>query len=69
MGWNDRISNKMQEKGIFCPIMKEKKELIQYTAVCVFILCLIFHYWDTAASWLLAFLHVINPLLVGCAMA
>ena len=49
--------------------MKEKKELIQYTAVCVFILCLIFHYWDTAASWLLAFLHVINPLLVGCAMA
>lgn len=49
--------------------MKEKKELIQYTALCVFILCLIFHYWDMAVSWLTAFLHVIKPLLTGCAMA
>lgn len=49
--------------------MKEKKELIQYAAVCIFILYLLFHYWDAAVSWLAVLLHVAQPLLTGCAMA
>lgn len=49
--------------------MKEKKELIQYTAICIFIIYLVCHYWDTAITWLGICLHVIRPLLLGCITA
>ncbi|MDE6960537.1 MAG: AI-2E family transporter [Lachnospiraceae bacterium] len=49
--------------------MKEKKELIQYTAVCGLLLYLLCHYWDTAVGWLFICLRVIHPLILGCAAA
>lgn len=49
--------------------MREKKELIQYTAVCALLLYLLCHYWDAAIRWLGIFLGVIHPLILGCAMA
>lgn len=49
--------------------MKEKKELIQYTAICIFIIYLLCHYWDTAVLWLGTCLGVIRPLLLGCVVA
>ncbi|MDE7059687.1 MAG: AI-2E family transporter [Lachnospiraceae bacterium] len=45
--------------------MKEKKELIQYTAICILIIYLVCHYWDTAMQWLGVCLHVVRPLLLG----
>ena len=45
--------------------MKEKKELIQYTAICILIVYLVCHYWDTAMQWLGVCLHVVRPLLLG----
>lgn len=49
--------------------MREKKELIQYTAVCALLLYLLCHYWDTAIQGLKTFLGVIHPLILGCAVA
>lgn len=49
--------------------MKEKKELIQYTAVCALLLYLLCHYWDTAIRCLGILLGVVRPLILGCAMA
>ena len=49
--------------------MKEKKELIQYAAVCALILYLLCHYWDTAVRSLFIFAGVIRPLILGCVMA
>lgn len=49
--------------------MKEKKELIQYTAVCLLLLFLVCHYWDFAVRWFGLFLSVIRPLILGCAVA
>ena len=49
--------------------MKEKKELIQYAAVCALLLYLLCHYWDTAMKWLILFTGVIRPLILGCAIA
>lgn len=49
--------------------MKEKKELIQYAAVCGLILYLLCHYWDAAIKWLLFFAGVARPLVLGCIMA
>lgn len=49
--------------------MKEKKDLIQYTALCIFILYLLCHYWDQAVLWLGLGLSVIRPLILGCIAA
>lgn len=49
--------------------MKEKKELIQHTAICVFLIYLLCHYWDMAILWLGVCLNVIRPLLLGCIAA
>ncbi len=49
--------------------MKEKKELIQYTAVCLLLLYLLCHYWDAAVGWLIFLLGVARPLIVGGAVA
>lgn len=49
--------------------MREKKELIQYGALCLGILVILYRYWDTALSWLLTLITVAKPLLMGCAAA
>lgn len=49
--------------------MKEKKELIQYTALCLLLLYLLCHYWDTAIGWIGICLGVIRPLILGGAIA
>lgn len=49
--------------------MKEKKELIQYAALCALIVYLLCHYWDAAIRWLFVFAGVIRPLVLGCVMA
>lgn len=49
--------------------MREKKELIQYTAVCLLLLYLACHYWDRVIGWL-GFLFVVSrPLILGGAAA
>ncbi|MCI8429728.1 MAG: AI-2E family transporter [Lachnospiraceae bacterium] len=49
--------------------MKEKKQLIQYTAACALILYLLCHYWDTAFLYLSVFTGAVRPLMLGCVMA
>jgi len=49
--------------------MREKKDMIRYGAFCIAALFLMFHYWDSAISWLGMFMGAIKPLLVGCAAA
>ncbi len=45
--------------------MKEKKELIQYTAVCLLLLYLACHYWDRVVGWLGVFFAAGRPLILG----
>lgn len=49
--------------------MKEKKELIQYTFVCLLLLYLLCHYWDAAMGWLGILFGVVRPLILGGVMA
>lgn len=49
--------------------MKEKKELIQYAALCAAAFFLFVHYWDLALHGLGLLLKIAQPLLTGCAVA
>lgn len=49
--------------------MKEKKELIQYAALCAAAFFLFVHYWDLALHGLGILLKIAQPLLTGCAAA
>lgn len=49
--------------------MKEKKDILRYGAFCIFVLFLIFHYWDLGITFLGVLFSVIQPLLLGCAAA